>query len=45
MKVTKSSQTIAKPVLAAVSIIHPRFLGCPQYKTLKVVNEKVFTCN
>jgi len=25
-----------------LSLIHPRFLGCPQYKTLKVVNEKSF---
>ena len=25
-----------------LSLIHPRFLGCPQYKTLKVVNEKNF---
>ena len=25
-----------------LSLIHPRFLWCPQYKTLKVVNEKSF---
>jgi hypothetical protein len=25
-----------------LSLIHPRFLGCPQYKTLKVVNEDSF---
>jgi hypothetical protein len=25
-----------------LSLIHPRFLGCPQYKTLKIVNEKSF---
>lgn len=25
-----------------LSLIHPRFLGCPQYKTLKVVNDKTF---
>lgn len=25
-----------------LSLIHPRFLGCPQYKTLKVVNEESF---
>lgn len=25
-----------------LSVIHPRFLGCPQYKTLKIVNEKNF---
>jgi hypothetical protein len=25
-----------------LSLIHPRFLGCPQYKTLKIVNEKNF---
>lgn len=25
-----------------LSLIHPCFLGCPQYKTLKVVNEKTF---
>ena len=25
-----------------LSFIHPRFLGCPQYKTLKVVNENNF---
>jgi len=25
-----------------LSLIHPRFLGCLQYKTLKVVNEKNF---
>ncbi len=25
-----------------LSLIHPRFLGCPQYKTLKIVNEQSF---
>lgn len=25
-----------------ISKIHPRFLGCPQYKTLKVVNQSSF---
>jgi len=25
-----------------LSLIHPRFLGCPQYQTLKIVNEKNF---
>jgi hypothetical protein len=25
-----------------LSLIHPRFLGCPQYKTLKIVNENTF---
>lgn len=28
--------------LKLLSLIHPCFLGCPQYKTLKVVNEKNF---
>jgi len=25
-----------------LSLIHPCFLGCPQFRTLKIVNEKVF---
>lgn len=28
-----------------ISKIHPRFLGCPQYKTLKIVNEDSFYLN
>jgi len=41
-KLTVSFDLRQEEQVKLLSLIHPRFLGCPQYVTLKIVNEQTF---